>query len=86
MKIDGGIHVERRDPSDGDGRYRITTRTGKELGRPDTLNINGNRPFAFGASAPGVVVEFGADPGTTTEITYSAPRGKNSNSHATIRL
>lgn len=85
MKIDGGIHVERSDDPDAE-RYRITTRRGRELGRADTLNINGDRPFAFGASAPGVVVEFGADPGTTTAVSFGEPRGSNDSAHATIYL
>lgn len=86
MKINGGIHIERRDASDGCERYIITSRSGCELGRADTLNINGDRPFAFGASAPGVVVEFGADIGTTTRVEFDDPRGKNSGPHATIHL
>lgn len=86
MKINGGIHVERREGSDSAGRYMITTRSGRELGRADTLNINGDRPFAFGASVGGVIVEFGADNGTETRVEFDDPRGKNDGPHATIHL
>lgn len=86
MRINGGIHIVRLDDPTEGGRYLITTRSGRELGRADTLNINGDRPFAFGASAPGIVVEFGADNGTMTEIRWGRPRGKNDGKHATIRL
>ncbi|UBF22786.1 hypothetical protein M1M38_gp093 [Halorubrum tailed virus 27] len=83
--IDGGIHVEHRaDPERG--RYKITTRSGREIVWADTLNINGDRPFAFGGEGPGAIVEFGADNGTTTTILLDDPRGKNDGPHATIHL
>ena len=82
MRIDGGIHVEHRsDPERG--RYRITTRSGSEIAWADTLNVNGDRPFAFGE---GATVEFGADNGTATTVILDDPRGKNANDHATIHL
>lgn len=81
-KFHGGVHIEHRaDPERG--RYLITRRNGRKLEWADTLNINGDRPFAFG---DGATVEFGSPVGGKIELVIDSPRGKNDGNHVQINL